>query len=100
MTKLPEVKTIAKARALSLIKWKKVRVLSGRVFNELDSACGFCYLGRGRATEKAHWDKCAHCGVDKQCEKILKKGNKLEEKLFELIDETITFLQDMDVTEK
>ena len=109
MSEILEVKTVAMARRMSLIKWKKVKVLSGRVFNELDSACGFCYLGRSRALSERDGkdsdnlpfiEKCDHCGVNKRCDKILKKGNNIEEKLTELIDKTITFLEDMDVTEK
>lgn len=97
MTELPTVKTIAEAKKMSLKKWRKIHTMAIKLFNELDSACGFCYLGRDRATEKAHWDKCAHCGVDKQCEKILKKGNHLEEKLIDLIDKTILFIKNQEI---
>lgn len=109
MKKPPEVKTVKIARGMSLVKWKRIKTFSSDLFNEFDSACGFCYLGRYRALSERDGEasddlqflvKCDHCGVDKRCDKILKKGNNLEEKLFELIDETITFLQDMDVTEK
>lgn len=102
MTELPEVKTVAKARGMSLVKWRKIHELASVLFNEIDSSCGFCQLGRYRAKGKGltYVAKCDHCGVEKRCQKIMTEAGKLEEKLFELIDETITFLQDMDVTEK
>lgn len=98
MTK-PDVKTVAKARRMSLIKWERVKAFSRDLINEIDKSCGFCELMSYLAGEES-LGRCDRCVVNERCQKIQKEASKIEEKLENMIKGTIQFLDEMDVTEK
>lgn len=101
MPKPDEVKTVAMARRMSLIKWNRIRGFSRDLFNEIDTSCGFCNLARQLAEkEKGRVEKCDHCQVDTRCHAIQDVSGDIEDKLMKMIEGTISFLEDMDVTEK
>lgn len=99
MVKKPDVKTVATARNMSLIKWNRAKGFNADLFNEIDKSCGFCDLGDYLGKPKKMW-KCDVCPVRVRCSKIQGESSNLEEKMIELIDETIKFLEDMDVNPK
>jgi len=99
MTK-PDVKTVATARRRSLIKWNRIKNFSRDLFNEIETSCGFCELGTYLSKKDEIHGRCHSCGVKTRCEAILEVTKKMEITLEKMINETIQFLEDMDVKEK
>ena len=97
---MTDVKTVATARRRSLRKWNRVRVFCNDLFNEIDKSCGFCDHGIYLSIKDEGLGRCDKCVVGERCKTIQTTTSNLEDKMIKLIDETITFLEDMDVKEK
>lgn len=92
------VETVATARRMSLTKREMIKSLFHDLFNGIYQSCGFCDLASYLA--KPRLRGCNQCVVSDRCHKIQREASKIEDMLTELIDSTIDFLQEMEVTEK
>lgn len=82
--------TFEKARAMSLTKWGKVNELTSKLFSEIDSRCGFCYLVDEQTGTKFD---CSKCLVTKYCDKVQKRMAEIHEELLDEIERTISFIR-------
>lgn len=96
MSEPDPVDTVAQARDLSLKKWKRVRLYGNDLFNEIDVRCAFCMLG---SSQSGKLNKCSDCVVRTRCNKIMSVMSDLHAKIDKVIDDTIIFLEEMDVSE-
>lgn len=87
--------TLEKARALSLTKWLLVRDLTNKLFDAVDSHCGFC-LYRIQLTPGKLGD-CDECLVQKKCNAIQANTSRIEENIRKLIDDALTFLTELKI---
>ena len=98
--RMTDVKTVATARRRSLIKWSRVKVFFTDLFNEIDTSCGFCDLGVYLSKKEEGRERCDNCVVVERCKMIQETSSNLEDKMTKLIEDTLEFLEDMDVKEK
>ncbi len=85
-----KIDTLEKARAYSLSKWAEVRGLTTKLFDEIDTRCGFCYwvdtLTGGRFC-------CSECLVHEYCDRLQRRMAELRAELIDEIDRTISFIK-------
>ena len=90
---MSEIKTRAEAKKASIEKWEDILTRIGRLQNNVDTMCGFCYLAKSRQ-KKIRVFRCELCEPDvrKLCDKYITEKRLITDPLFEAYQKTDTLL--------